>query len=247
MRSQTNKTRNQIIKKHHVTLAELLDRLLDKGVMVRGELMLAVADIDLVYLNLGLLLSSVKTVEEAARRGDHGEVKALSRQTSARGEFLGELQQEAEKEDVTAPPPSPQTNSQSGNNNENPITTLTSAIDSAKNQYIEQKNNVKQKANVDPKVDPKQKNNVEQKANIDPKNVEKGLAKLVLTLVDLIRNLMEKQAIRRIEAGQLNDKEIEDVGNTFFLLNEKMAELKQIFDLTDEDLNLDLGPLGELL
>jgi hypothetical protein len=89
--------------------------------------------------------------------------------------------------------------------------------------------------------------NFESKTNIDPKDVEKGLAKLVLALVELIRKLMEKQALRRIEDGQLNAKEIEDVGNAFFLLEEKMEQLKKMFGLTDEDLNLDLGPLGELL
>ncbi|WP_374229182.1 MULTISPECIES: gas vesicle protein K [Ktedonobacter] len=85
------------------------------------------------------------------------------------------------------------------------------------------------------------------KANIDPKNVEKGLAKLVLTLIDLIRQLMEKQAIRRVEDDQLSSDEIEKVGNAFLLLEEKMEELKETFGLTDEDLNLDLGPLGDLL
>jgi hypothetical protein len=58
---------------------------------------------------------------------------------------------------------------------------------------------------------------------------------------------MEKQAIRRIEDGQLNDREIEDLGNTFLLLDERMSELKKKFGLKDEDLNLDLGPLGELV
>ena len=85
------------------------------------------------------------------------------------------------------------------------------------------------------------------KTNIDPENVEKGLAKLVLTLVDLIRKLMEKQAIRRIEAGQLPAREIERVGNTFYLLDERIEQLKTTFGLQDEDLNLDLGPLGELI
>jgi hypothetical protein len=85
------------------------------------------------------------------------------------------------------------------------------------------------------------------KANIDPKNVEKGLVKLVLTLVDLIRKLMEKQAIRRIENDQLSSDEIEKVGNAFLLLDEKIEELKETFGLANEDLNLDLGPLGDLL
>ncbi|MFL5663156.1 MAG: gas vesicle protein K [Ktedonobacteraceae bacterium] len=82
---------------------------------------------------------------------------------------------------------------------------------------------------------------------MDQKNVEKGLTKLVLTLVELIRQLMEKQAIRRIEDGQLSDGEIENVGNAFLLLDERMEQLKETFDITDEELNLDLGPLGELL
>lgn len=83
--------------------------------------------------------------------------------------------------------------------------------------------------------------------NIDPKNVEKGLAKLVLTLIELIRKLMEKQAMRRIEGGSLSDEEIERLGETFMKLEIKMKELKEVFGLKDEDLNLNLGPLGDLM
>lgn len=83
--------------------------------------------------------------------------------------------------------------------------------------------------------------------NIDPKNVEKGLAKLVLTLIELIRKLMEKQAMRRIEAGSLSDEDIERIGETFMRLEIKMKELKEVFDLKDEDLNLNLGTLGDLM
>lgn len=81
----------------------------------------------------------------------------------------------------------------------------------------------------------------------NPKNVEKGLAKLVLTLVELIRKLLEKQAMKRIEAGSLSDEEIEKMGETFMKLENKMQELKEIFGLKDEELNIDLGPLGNLL
>lgn len=86
-----------------------------------------------------------------------------------------------------------------------------------------------------------------EKINIDPKNVEKGLAKLILTLVELIRKLLEKQAMRRIEAGSLTDEEIERVGETLMKLENKMKELKKIFGLKDEELNLNLGPLGDLM
>ncbi|MBI5025126.1 MAG: gas vesicle protein K [Nitrospirae bacterium] len=91
------------------------------------------------------------------------------------------------------------------------------------------------------------KDSENERINIDPKNVEKGLAKLVLTLVELIRKLMEKQAMRRVEAGSLTEEEIERIGETLMKLENKMQELKEIFGLKDEDLNLKLGPLGDLM
>ncbi|MBI5149704.1 MAG: gas vesicle protein K [Candidatus Omnitrophica bacterium] len=86
-----------------------------------------------------------------------------------------------------------------------------------------------------------------ERINIDPKNVEKGLAKLILTLVELIRKLLEKQAMRRIEGGSLTDEEIEDVGLTLMKLEDKMKELRGVFGLKDEELNINLGPLGDLM
>lgn len=83
--------------------------------------------------------------------------------------------------------------------------------------------------------------------NADQQNVEQGLAKLVLTLIELIRRLLEKQAVRRMEAGSLTEEEIERLGETFLKLEAKMAELKETFGLQDEDLNLNLGPLGDLM
>jgi len=81
----------------------------------------------------------------------------------------------------------------------------------------------------------------------NPQNVDRGLAKLVLTLIDLIRKLLEKQAMRRVEAGSLSEEEIERLGETLMKLENRMEELKQIFGLEDEDLNLNLGPLGDLM
>jgi hypothetical protein len=79
-----------------------------------------------------------------------------------------------------------------------------------------------------------------------PEDVQRGLAQLVLTLVEVLRELMERQALRRMDSGTLTDDEIERLGATFIALRERMEELKDVFDLTDEDLNLDLGPLGKL-
>src|SRR5881394_3119508 len=72
----------------------------------------------------------------------------------------------------------------------------------------------------------------------DPENVERGLVQLVLTVVELLRELMERQALRRVQGGSLTDAEIERLGDTFRRLNERMDELKAHFGLTDEDLNI---------
>src|SRR5689334_4746740 len=85
------------------------------------------------------------------------------------------------------------------------------------------------------------------RVNADPEKVEKGLAQLVLTLVELLRQLMERQALRRMEQGNLTDEQIERLGQTFMKLEKRMEELKAEFDLEDGDLNLNLGPLGDLL
>src|SRR5437660_12724277 len=81
----------------------------------------------------------------------------------------------------------------------------------------------------------------------DPEKLEKGLAQLVLTLIELLRQLMERQALRRIEGGTLSEEEIERLGRTFMALAERMDELKETFELEDDDLNLNLGPLGNLM
>ena len=85
------------------------------------------------------------------------------------------------------------------------------------------------------------------RVNADPEKLEKGLAQLVLTIVELLRQLMERQALHRIEGGTLSDEEIERLGQTFMALAQRMDELKEEFGLDDRDLNLDLGPLGNLL
>ncbi len=85
------------------------------------------------------------------------------------------------------------------------------------------------------------------RVNADPEKLEKGLAQLVLTLIELLRQLMERQALRRIEGGTLTPEETERLGQTFLALEERMEELKCEFGLEDEDLNLNLGPLGDLM
>ncbi|MFI6309379.1 gas vesicle protein K [Nocardia fusca] len=81
----------------------------------------------------------------------------------------------------------------------------------------------------------------------DPETVERGLVTLVLTLVELLRQLMERQALRRVDAGDLSEGQVERIGTTLMLLEQRMDELREHFGLTPEDLNIDLGPLGPLL
>jgi hypothetical protein len=85
------------------------------------------------------------------------------------------------------------------------------------------------------------------RVNADPESLQRGLAQLVLTIVELLRQLMERQALRRIDGGGLSDEQEERLGRTFMELDKRMAELRDEFGLTEEDLNLDLGPLGRLL
>jgi Gas vesicle protein K len=85
-----------------------------------------------------------------------------------------------------------------------------------------------------------------ERINADPDKVEQGLARLVLTLIELLRRVLEHQAIRRMDGGSLSDDEVERLGLALLKLSERMDELKTTFDLTDEDLNIDLGPLGRL-
>ena len=80
----------------------------------------------------------------------------------------------------------------------------------------------------------------------DPDKVEQGLARLVLTVVELLRKVLEHQAVRRMDGGSLSDDEVERLGLALFRLNERMQELQDVFGLTPEDLKIDLGPLGEL-
>ena len=96
-------------------------------------------------------------------------------------------------------------------------------------------------------VEASAENALTRRINADPEKVEQGLAQLVLTIVELLRQLMERQALHRIDDGGLDKDQVERLGRTLLLLERRMQELKDQFGLEDKDLNLDLGPLGRLL
>ena len=86
-----------------------------------------------------------------------------------------------------------------------------------------------------------------QRLETDAESVERDLFKLVLTIIELVRQLMEQQALRRVDEGDLTDEQVEGLGTGLMRLEEAMDELKGRYDLTTADLNIDLGPLGRLL
>lgn len=184
-----------------VTLLETLDRLLNRGVVIAGDLTLSVADVDLIHLGLRVLLSSVETAERSRMKGDGAAPEARYPP--------GQVEESLKRSGKVPPGES-------------------------------RPENLREE--MDRMVNP-----LPGRINADPERVEQGLAKLVLTVIELLRRLLEKQALRRIEGGSLTPDEIERMGLTFLRLEEKMAELKAHFGLTDEDLNLSLGPLGDLM
>jgi hypothetical protein len=86
-----------------------------------------------------------------------------------------------------------------------------------------------------------------ERIDCNQESIEQGLAKLVLGLIELLRRLLERQAVRRMEGGSLSDQQVEDMGLALMKLEQKIGELAGSFGLTVDDLNLELGPLGKLL
>jgi hypothetical protein len=86
-----------------------------------------------------------------------------------------------------------------------------------------------------------------ERIDCNQETIEQGLAKLVLSLIELLRQLLERQAIRRMEGGSLSDEQVEEMGKALMTLEAKIRELADHFGLNATDLNLDLGPLGNLL
>ncbi|MGR3935063.1 gas vesicle protein K [Streptomyces sp. BRA346] len=95
--------------------------------------------------------------------------------------------------------------------------------------------------------DPRDHRDRPRRLEVDEESVRKSLAGLVLTIVELLRQLMERQALRRVDQGGVSDEQIEKLGLTLMALEKNMEELREHFGLTEDDLNLDLGPLGPLL
>ena len=194
---------DDLLGEPRLELAEVLSHVLDKGVVLRGEVMLAVADIDLIKLDLGLLLTAVET---AMRKQ---QLQGGRRVSLPAGEVGTERPAESTSEGHVVRALEPPRDAS--------VTSLTEVAEG-----------------LPPRL------------NTDPEKVENGLAKLVLTLIEVLRKVLEHQAVRRMEGGHLSEAEIEKLGVALLRLNDRMQEMKGVFGLTDEDLQIDLGPLGKL-
>jgi hypothetical protein len=171
----------------NVTLVDALDKVLEKGAVISGDIVMRVADVDLVFLGLRLILTSISKAEELSGRS----FSDPSREpTSEELEYIRRLQREIRRAEENIP------------------------------KIIDAKN---------------------------PREAEKGIATLVLTLVELIRRLMEKEAYRRVRRKTLSPIEVEKLGLSLKAIEKKIREVQAIFGIEDEELNLDLGPLGNLM
>ena len=170
----------------NASLVDALDTVIDKGVVVQGDVVVRIADLDLIAISLKLILVSMSRSQKTqqGKRTDKVNINELGDEV-----YLKKMEDQIEKAQV----------------------------------HINQMINAGSE-----------------------KEAESGLAQLVLTLIKLITDLVEKEAMRRVEGGQLTQTEMQKLGLNLQAIETKLEELRLVFGLKEEDLNLDLGPLGKL-
>lgn len=191
------------------TLAGLLDNLVDQGVQISGDLVIGLADVELIRVALKLLVASEDT---AQRTG-----VPLERRSAAPTTAAGQPPRPPDGDHAGTPPEATPRSALHRGATRPPQSRLPSAADASAPVSAE-----------------------------DREQLVRGVSQLLLTIVELIRELIERQAIRRVEAGNLTSDQIERLGVALQALEDRMEEVKDAFGLTDDDLNLDLGPLGRL-
>jgi hypothetical protein len=201
---------DEILDGQRLDLSDVLSSLLDKGVALRGGVTLAVADIDLVYLDLALLLTAIETAMREPKRTPALLASAFGppvlEPAARRGEALpaGEPERDPGHSGAAA----------RGSGEGLDISDLAPGLP--------------------------------ERIDADANAAENGLARLVLTLIELLRKVLEHQAIRRMDGGGLTEAEVEKLGLAMLRLHKRMEDMKEVFGLSDEDLQVDLGPLGRL-
>ncbi len=200
-----------------LALVDAIDHLLNRGVVLTGETTLSLAGVDLVYVGLNLLVASVETLQQGSP-GPRGPA------VSTPG--------------AVPPPPAPRAAPGQP----------TSALSPPGTEWYARP----QPGSEQPAPGPTAPAvyslaGLPERLGGPEERPERGLARLVLALVEVLRQILERQAVRRMEGGALADDAVERMGLALQELEAKMAELRAAFDLGEDDLNLDLGPLGRLL
>lgn len=221
------------------SLLDAVDGLLERGVLLEGDLVLGLADVDLIYLRLSTLLAAADRILKAPPPGGAPE-PADAAEPGPPGSS------------PPAPPPAPERERGAG---DAPPAGRADAevagVESLRERLEEslgpgsgprgEADDAPMRATPPPAG--------EQHAprwNASPEDVERSVARLVLALVDFLRQLLERQAIRRMEQGTLSEEEVERLGRALMRLEETVHDMARRFGLDPEDLNLDLGPLGNL-
>ena len=167
-------------------MTDALDKVLEKGAVINGDVVISLADVDLIFLGLRLILTSVSKAEEIS------------------GKTFSETNKEPTLEDLEY-------------------------IDRLQEEIKRMEQNIPRHIDLG-----------------HPQRAEKGMAKFILTLVELIRKLLEKESYRRVKRGSLSPVEIQKLGLSLKAIKKKIKEIQAVFGVEDEELNLDLGPLGNL-
>jgi hypothetical protein len=175
-------------KEQNVALIDVVDRLLEKGAVVQGDVAIRLADIDLVYIGLRLMVTSVS--KAASLQGNAPSNQLQEALTPEDVEYLNRLEEEIKRAEAAIP------------------------------RVIE---------------------------GSDAEKIEQGITRLVLTVTELLRRIMEREALRQVKMNRLSSRETQKLGMALKALSKKMEELRTTFGLEEKDLNLELGPLGNLM
>lgn len=207
-------------------LADLLNRVLDRGVVLGGDVTLSVAGIDLVYLRLSTLLTSVATAREKLAASSAGRRPPEPLEAQGMAGRLPSLAQAVEPPHAPEGEPRPEDPPRSAHSSGSGTDSIPDAVASEIVRVAE---------------------GFPQRVEIDPEAVQRDLARLVLTIVELLRRVVEHQAVRRMDDPTLAEADVERMGIALDRLDQQMREMKALFGLADGDLNIDLGDLGTLL
>jgi len=218
-----------------LALVDAVDHLLDRGVVLTGETVISLAGVDLVYLGLNVLLSSVETLRKSQDSGPHPPTPSPN---TGRGGGTGGTGSQRT--------PLPVLGEGTGVRADVPATPTLPPSDP--HLYAGARTHGAESSPPEPAPAVVPLTGLPERLAADADDrPERGLARLVLTLIELLRQIVERQALRRVEGEALADDQVERMGVALMELEAKMAELRDAFGLSEEDLSLDLGPLGRLL